>query len=191
MVPEDLLFWIAPMSGTPHDDQNVLCLRHADAMSVPRGWTLDDRREEVPRLFMPRRRPPAEPSARPTRAARPKRAPAEPVEQLVIEGTAEIERPALPADEQVEQAAQPRESDDTPVEQPAAEAAAADHGHVAAAPDVPVEPGTQAAAAASDGGAEVGPWRPSFDQDNNLDGLLEVSSPLLARAFRGTDRPRA
>jgi hypothetical protein len=38
---------------------------------------------------------------------------------------------------------------------------------------------------------DVGPWRPSFDDANDLDGLLEVSSPLLARAFRGTDRPRA
>jgi hypothetical protein len=152
MVPEDLLFWIAPMSGTPHDDQNVLCRRHADAMSVPRGWTLDDRREAVPRLFMPRRtrEDDAAPAAKPraARSARAKRASqAEPVEQLVIDGTGEIERPSVPA-----------ESD------------AADAEH-------------------DESGAD--PWRPSFDQDNDLDGLLEVSSPLLARAFRGTDRPRA
>ena len=31
-------------------------------------------------------------------------------------------------------------------------------------------------------------WTPKFDATDNLDGLLEVSSPLLARAFRGTDR---
>lgn len=29
----------------------VLCRRHADSMVVPLGWTLDDRREAVPRLF--------------------------------------------------------------------------------------------------------------------------------------------
>ena len=34
------------------------------------------------------------------------------------------------------------------------------------------------------------PWQPEFDSDDDLDGLLEVSSPLLARAFRGTGRPR-
>ena len=28
-----------------------ICRRHADAMIVPRGWTLDDRRESRPRLF--------------------------------------------------------------------------------------------------------------------------------------------
>jgi hypothetical protein len=137
MVPEDLLFWIAPMTGTPHDDQNVLCRRHADAMSVPRGWTLDDRREEIPRLFMPRPAGALRPAARTTR---PKRTPPQPPEQLVIDGTGEIRRP----------------------EQPDV---------------VAVEPAP--------------PWRPEFDDDNDLDGLLEVSSPLLARAFRGTDRPRA
>jgi hypothetical protein len=31
---------------------------------------------------------------------------------------------------------------------------------------------------------------PEFDDDDDLDGLLDVESPLLARAFRGTDRAR-
>jgi hypothetical protein len=44
------------------------------------------------------------------------------------------------------------------------------------------------ATAAADGAA---PWQPEFDTDDDLGGLLEVSSPLLARAFRGTDRRRA
>lgn len=143
MIPEDLLFWIAPMVGTPRDDQNVLCLRHADAMSVPRGWTLDDRREEIPRLFMPRPVRPPEPRTR--SASRSKRSTSvEEVEQLVIDGTGEIERPDLTM--------HPEDSAST--------------------------------------GATPEPWQPEFDHANDLDGLLEVSSPLLARAFRGTDRPR-
>lgn len=28
-----------------------LCRRHADALTVPRGWRIEDRREAVPRLF--------------------------------------------------------------------------------------------------------------------------------------------
>jgi len=133
------------MAGTPHEDQNVLCLRHADAMSVPRGWTLDDRREEVPRLFMPRPATPAEPRQR--QASRgPRRSGGDGAEQLVIDGTGEIERP--PSVEDVEE----------PESAPTAN--------------------------------EADSWRPDFDHDSNLDGLLEVSSPLLARAFRGTDRPR-
>jgi hypothetical protein len=52
----------------------VLCRRHAETLVVPRGWTLDDRREPAPRLFRAataasratgsrsrRRRPPAPP----------------------------------------------------------------------------------------------------------------------------------
>jgi hypothetical protein len=148
MVPENLLFWIAPISGTPTDDHNVLCLRHADAMSVPRGWTLDDRREEIPRLFKPR---PVSRREHPAtqRATRPVATVAEPVEQLVIDGTGEIRRPDV-------------------VDEPARKVSDTLRGDEA-----------------------VTPWEPSFDHDNDLDGLLEVSSPLLARAFRGTDRRRS
>lgn len=139
MVPEDLLFWIAPLDDAPVDDHNVLCRRHADAMVVPRGWTLDDRREPVPRLFMPRRpEPVAAPPPRPTRR-RPRPSPDDVGEQLQIDGTGEIPRPVAP----------PAAPDDAP---PA--------------------------------------WQPDFDQDDDLDGLLEVRSPLLARAFRGTGRSR-
>lgn len=141
MFPEDLLFWIAPLNDAPVDDHNVLCKRHADAMVVPRGWTLDDRREAIPRLFMPRRPEPvdAEPP-RPSRR-RPKGAPADVGEQLRIDGTGEIARPE-PPDDRASLVAEPSR------------------------------------------------WEPAFDVDDDLDGLLEVRSPLLARAFRGTGRPR-
>ncbi len=32
-------------------------------------------------------------------------------------------------------------------------------------------------------------WAPNFDAADDLDGLLSARSPLLSRAFRGTDRP--
>jgi hypothetical protein len=34
------------------------------------------------------------------------------------------------------------------------------------------------------------PWMPVFDARDDLDGLLHAESPLLARAFLGTTRPR-
>jgi len=139
MVPEDLLFWIAPLADAPTSDPNLLCRRHADAMVVPKGWTLDDRREDQPRLFKPRG---AATATKPPASRRRRRADAEPAsrsvdepEQLQIDGTGEIPRP-------------PRDED------------------------------------------RYQPWQPEFDSDDDLDGLLEVSSPLLARAFRGTGRPR-
>lgn len=137
MVPEDLLFWISPIADTPTSDHNVLCRRHADAMVVPRGWTLDDRRETLPRLFKPPRAVAvaSQPDPLPTPPRRRRPGPDDVGEQLQIDGTGEIVRPVV-ADEPVQA------------------------------------------------------WQPEFDVDDDLDGLLEVDSPLLARAFRGTDRPR-
>jgi len=34
----------------------VLCVRHGEMVSAPRGWVLEDRREAIPRLFKPRQR---------------------------------------------------------------------------------------------------------------------------------------
>ena len=149
MVPEDLLFWIAPLEDAPIADASVLCRRHADAMVVPRGWTLDDRREDVLRLFRPR--PAKSPPPRPVRRARPKPDVAAP-EQLQIDGTGEIGRPSS--------------------EHLTADAAIGDE------------------AGGGVSGDPVAPWQPDFDHADDLGGLLEVTSPLLARAFRGTDRPK-
>ncbi len=141
MVPTDLVFWIAPLESSPPADARVLCQRHADAMVVPRGWTLDDRRENALRLFSTHQRSVGA-APRPRRRTRPA---SDAAEQLQIDGTGEIERP------------------------------------VAAEPAPEPEPAVD---------ESVQEWQPEFDTDDDLDGLLEVTSPLLARAFRGTDRPR-
>lgn len=52
-----LTVWIEPFDGSAGYRAGVLCRRHADAMVVPLGWVLDDRREAVPRLFKPREAP--------------------------------------------------------------------------------------------------------------------------------------
>lgn len=154
MIPEDAVFWIAAMDQAPAEDPNLLCGRHADAMIVPRGWTLDDRREDTLRLFRPADAD-VEVDATPSSIRRPRRAAPDPDHtpvQLVIDGTGEIDRPDLTAiDDQVDEPADPEAQVDS------------------------VEP--------------VAPWQPDFDQEDDLDGLLSVTSPLLARAFRGTDRP--
>lgn len=52
MEHEHLLVWLEVLpDGVLSPRINVVCRRHADAMVVPRGWTLDDRREPRPRLF--------------------------------------------------------------------------------------------------------------------------------------------
>lgn len=121
---DQLLVWLA--ARDPDGDPlraGSLCRRHADAMIVPQGWTLDDRRESTPRLF--RSEPAAErQEPRTTRTRRKAPATETPTDQLALE--------------------------------------------------------TDVAT----------PWMPDFDQRDDLGGVLAARSPLLARAFRGTDRPR-
>jgi hypothetical protein len=107
-----------------------LCRRHADAMVVPQGWWLDDRRATEQLFAAP---PDAErPARRPWRSRRP---------------TADVVALPLPAE--------------PPVETADAEADAGDGASVAALPA----------------------WVPAFAVDDDLDGLLDARSPLLAKAF--------
>src|ERR1051325_6826293 len=58
---DHLMVWIDSFEGVVTGRSGVLCRRHADAMVVPLGWMLDDRREAAPRLF----RSPAQTAAMP------------------------------------------------------------------------------------------------------------------------------
>ena len=120
---DQLLVWLA--ARDPDGDPlraGSLCRQHADAMIVPQGWTLDDRRDGTPRLF--RSQPADDPPPPPKTRTRRKAAAEVPTDQLALE--------------------------------------------------------TDVAT----------PWMPDFDQQDDLGGVLAARSPLLARAFRGTDRPR-
>lgn len=97
MIAEELLFWLAPLDTSP-DRAGVLCRRHADAMVVPRGWTLDDRRNGGPRLFQAERFVTPHPTEH--RPARPRTRHEHVGEQLQLDGTGEIQRPTvLPPEE--------------------------------------------------------------------------------------------
>ena len=124
--PDRLLVWLT--SRDPDADglrAGALCRRHAETLVVPRGWTLDDRREPAPRLF---------PAAAPVPAARDGRSRRRPRRE--------------PAGEQL------------------------------------------ALPASAHDDSTGAPWAARFDVDDDLGGVLAAESPLLARAFRGTDRPR-
>ena len=60
--------WLDAFAAAQGARSGVLCRRHADAMVVPRGWSLDDRREPLPRLFRP-----DAPTAAPTAPSTPRR----------------------------------------------------------------------------------------------------------------------
>ncbi len=46
-----LTVWVDNRAILEREHAGRLCRRHADALVVPRGWTLDDRRQAVPQLF--------------------------------------------------------------------------------------------------------------------------------------------
>jgi hypothetical protein len=46
-----LLVWIDNNARSERELTGRLCRRHADSLVVPRGWTIDDRRDPIPRLF--------------------------------------------------------------------------------------------------------------------------------------------
>ncbi len=152
MEPEDLLFWVDTFHPGDGHGSGVLCRRHADAMVVPRGWTLDDRREPRPRLF----RSPIDDSGA---IARPKRRRGRDSPSVAGQGGEQLELVDTRPDIEM-----PAESFDAPA------------AHTVAGGDV--------------AGAPSPPWMPDFDVADDLDGLLQVRSPLLARAFRGTERAR-
>jgi hypothetical protein len=177
MIAEDLAVWMEAVDPSTLGDvrPGLLCTRHADAMVVPKGWTLDDRREPVPRLFRIPQRPSA--PSRPT------------------EGTARLRRPrhedwarlALFDDADPTATVPDTEVLDTEVPDTAPDTEVLDTG--IADPEVADAGATDTVPDAVD---EV--WRPRFDQSDDLDGLLTARSPLLRRAFglpEGDDgRPR-
>ena len=140
---DHLLVWIEPLDGALLQRAGVLCRRHADAMVVPLGWMLDDRREPVPRLFKPRdAAPPPAPRPRRHRSA----APRDDTGQLEFSAAAKV--------------VSSEQQEPTPV------------------------PASTVAAVAEPVAEDIdSPWKPVFDQRDDLDGLLTARSPLLSRAF--------
>jgi len=163
MRTEDLVFWLDVLRESSSATGGVLCQRHGDSMVVPRGWTLDDLRDPELHLFRPPTR--SDRVGRRTRRRAGSHA-ADDSEQLALGGLV------------------PRERDDAePTAWPEAVAAVATS-------DIAPEPaGHDHVAAAETDEAAADRWTPSFDDADDLDGLLSAQSPLLSRAFRGAGRP--
>ena len=142
---DHLVVWIESLDGAVSYRAGVLCRRHADAMVVPLGWMLDDRREAAPRLFRPRE-PVVAPAARPRRYRT----------HVARDETGQLDLAGIDPNDLTE------DGDRVPA------------------------PGD---AVAGDVGPESAPWKPVFDQTDDLDGLLTAQSPLLSRAFGRRDPP--
>jgi hypothetical protein len=174
MVPEDLVVWLEACDPATlgQNRPGLLCRRHADAMVVPMGWTLDDHREAVPRLFKVRDAPVA---TRPAgdHTGRTRRPKVQQASLLDLVAQEMIDDVSDPTD------ATPRPEPAAVTEEPAAEEPAAE------------EPAAEVAEVeAVDEPAADGPsWVPTFDRSDDLGGLLAPRGKLLRRAF-GAEPPR-
>ncbi|MEY2446187.1 MAG: hypothetical protein QOC57_1286 [Ilumatobacteraceae bacterium] len=139
---DHLMVWIDSYDRVATGLAGVLCRRHADAMVVPLGWMLDDRRDPVPRLFKTQAAPTLV-APRPRRTYSHHRDDTEQLRLGVDAVVKEMEAVAEAVD------------DEPPLADPV-----------------------------------VLPWKPLFDQTDDLGGLLEARGPLLSRAFSGKGRRR-
>ena len=182
MVPEDLVVWLEACDPATLGENRpgLLCRRHADAMVVPVGWTLDDHREAVPRLFKVRDAPVA---PRPTG-----------------DHTGRLRRPKLQQASLLDLVAQEMLDDGTDPTGATPRVASVD----AAAGTAVTDAGTAATVVDGVDGAAVGDagtadedapadgsptWTPTFDRSDDLGGLLTPRGKLLRRAF-GAEPPR-
>ncbi len=197
MRASDLVFWLDSLGDDDDRSHGVLCRRHADSMVVPSNWTLDDIRDPDLRLFRP---PEAGPQEAPPRRRSPRRAPADQLDLGIASDAPAAGRSEGEPDPGADTANSDTANTDTAVTDAAVtdaantdaavtdaavtDAAVTDTG---ASNGVPAEAGIPVAGAVD---AAPDPWTPAFDNADDLDGLLAARSPLLARAFRGADRPR-
>lgn len=233
-----LRVWIDALGAAPAPGvgarSGALCRRHADAMVVPRGWQVDDRRAAaaVPAparvLAAP---PPSVPGvdtdrlvnaapgeadsdqesgrgfARRRRRARPPEGPQP--EQLVLlefdtgDAAAAVADDAVPAHDgrpdELSGSVPGTVSATVPGVDPAPPSAGGhpnvDDTVLAAVQDDGSDPSH--AGDVDDAQSEpvdatpIAPWRPVFDQADDLGGVLQARSPLLSRAFGRRSRPPA
>jgi hypothetical protein len=166
-----------------------LCRRHADSMVVPQGWWLEDRRAEA-QLFAPsgtsrtRRRWAARRNgeggggqidARPARSVARSPAPASSLPDRPVD---DDRLPMTDTDTPVGRAGVTGPRPPDPSDGPGDHAPAV--RQTGTAPDAPAASG---APGPDDGPADPPAWVPAFVAGDDLDGVLNATSPLLARAF--------
>ena len=188
---------------------NAMCADHAARLTLPRGWTFDDRRESSPRLFnSPRTKATARVTQLPKPAAKPAQTraaqPAAPTPAAQPTGTASAKparksgnktgsvprRTSRDASSPVKRYDGPGLFDPTmpmtPVMPRATESMAAplavETTPVDAAPEIVDAPDTSDT-------PETPAYEPRFDRTSDVGGVLNATGRLLRRAFNSQTKP--
>jgi hypothetical protein len=194
-----LTLWIDAFRADASDSRlreimGYVCREHGERLSPPRGWLMDDRRENSPRLFKP------QPNLQVVRdkpaRTRKEKVGTMPRPSLFAETGPEasvVPEPAVVSEVAVADVVAPEIVAPAPVVEPVvvaepvvvhepepdlvAEAVAADESY-----DIPREPDPT--------GDVTGSWEPFFDPDDDLDGQLNATGSLLRDAFRSRHNGR-
>lgn len=184
------VLWIeAVRPGAPDRDgaQGTRCVRHAETITAPVGWVVDDRRESVPRLFKPQSDRTQPDRNRPDLRVVPTKS----VPKSRRERVGDLPRPKLFGD----------------VVEPVATAAHVEPIVEPVVVSAPVEPAVEPVhevtnetdpperldEADQSGGVERDDsksWVPFFDPDDDLDGMLNATGSMLRDAFRSRHNGR-
>ena len=168
---EHLVVWLDGFHAAQGASSGVLCRRHADAMVVPLGWMLDDRRDPAPRLF----RPPAEAPTGPMIRPRPRRLKGDATGSVQLQ-LDEFERPvdlAAAVEEAVSEALALGAAHDIEIVD---DVEIVDDDRDVDGGDEVVEPTVGGRRRHLDDAdqTEVLPWQPVFDERDDLKGLLKA-----------------
>ena len=154
---------------------NVMCTRHADILTVPKGWTIDDRREDPPRLFAaPGKKPNTSQKSKDATSsiARRRKSRTAPSPKLFDQIALVTKLETSPGDsEQVSMREEQHVEDvsDEVIEDVVEPVAKIDET-TPVADDVVDADATKA-------------WKPQFDRTDDLGGVLRPKGKLLSRAF--------
>lgn len=94
----ELTFWLTSLRSAERDYPHVLCKRHSDRMTVPNGWTFDDRRRSDSHLLNVHSvdSTPEDGTERVIPKIERRLTPGGEIVQLQFDGTGEIDIPPMP-----------------------------------------------------------------------------------------------
>lgn len=163
--------WTSDDRPWPFGARGAVCQRHGSLLTAPRGWVLIDRREEVPRLFMPR---PVLVHSRPADPSEPIHRPVDSSGEQRRRRVADLPTPQLFLEARAEQEALDKDEGDARVSSDVADPV------LDADTDVPAQASHESNETSDDVGVDTA----------NLSSLLDATGPLLRRAFskRNTGR---
>lgn len=181
-----LTLWVDAFRADASDSRvreimGYVCREHGERLSPPRGWLMDDRRENSPRLFKPqpnlqvvRDKPARTRKEKVGAMPRPSLFTETSTEATVVPEPAVVPEPVVVPEPAV--APEPVASEPEP-DNATFEPVAIDESY-----DIPREPDPT--------GDGTGSWEPFFDPDDDLDGQLNATGSMLRDAFRSRHNGR-